>query len=79
MREHKVEIFADYFNFYLQDDGTDDYVDPDSDSWIAVGEGVARVTTARNMNVPVTVEVHEAEPAADDAVGKEESTAPGTP
>lgn len=67
MRSYEFEVFADYFNFSVEDDGSDDYVDPDAENWIAVGPGRARVTltTARNMDVPVAVEVHEAEPPTD--------------
>ncbi|SEL81534.1 hypothetical protein [Rhodococcus maanshanensis] len=67
---HRYELFADYFQFYLQDEATDGDL---SDAWtdeavarmLAVGDGAVGVGTARNMDVPVTVELLDAEPALD--------------
>ncbi len=67
MRRYQYELFADYFQFYLQDEGANGDL---SDSWtedavsnlFAVAPGVVGVGTVRNMDVPVTVEVFDAEP-----------------
>jgi hypothetical protein len=66
--EHRFEIFADYFQFYLQDDdiGVGDF----STAWtkeavakmLALGPHVIGVGTARNMTVPVVVRTCEARP-----------------
>lgn len=64
------ELFADYFQFYLQDEKADGDL---SDSWtqeavdrlLAVAPGTIGVGTVRNMDVPVTVELCDAEPESD--------------
>jgi hypothetical protein len=68
---HDFELFADYFQFYLQDDleGIGDL----SDAWtqealdrlLAVAIGTVGVGTVRNMTVPVAVELHRSEPESD--------------
>lgn len=71
MSRHEFELFADYFQFYLQDD--DERIGDLSDAWtqeaverlLAVAPGVVGIGTARNMTVPVVVEVLGDEPAAD--------------
>lgn len=63
-------MFADYFQFYLQDDHSPGDL---SESWtkqatedlLAVVLGVIGVGTVRNMHVPVIVEIHNAEPEED--------------
>jgi hypothetical protein len=68
-REYK--LFADQLQFYLQDD--DAHVDDLSGAWtedsvkrmLAVARGVVGIGTARNMAIPVVVEVLEVEPAKD--------------
>ena len=70
MKTLKFELFADYFQFYLQDEMTDSDF---SESWtdetvkrlLAVEPGAIAVGTARNMDVPVTVELHDREPQTD--------------
>ncbi len=67
---YRYELFADYFQFYLQDEAADGDL---SDAWtdeavarmLAVGDGAVGVGTARNMDVPVTLELLDAEPPAD--------------
>ncbi|MBL8168224.1 MAG: hypothetical protein JNJ50_08730 [Acidobacteria bacterium] len=62
MAQYKYEIFADYFQFYLQDEDVDGNL---SDSWtkeavdnlLALAPGTIGIGTARNMTVPVTVEI----------------------
>ena len=63
MQKFEFELFADYFQFYIQDDN--EALGDLSDSWskeatenlIAVSDGVIGIGTARNMDVPVTVEI----------------------
>lgn len=70
MRTFQYELFADYFQFYLQDEGASGGL---GEAWteaalarrLAVGPGVVGVYTARNMTVPVTVEVHPSAPPDD--------------
>jgi len=69
IRKFKFEIFADYHQFYLQDD------DPSfgdlSNAWtedatarlLAVAPRVIGIGTVRNMNVPVLVTFHNSRPA----------------
>jgi hypothetical protein len=68
--KYEFELFADYNQFYLQDETADGDL---SDSWteqatenlLALAPGAIGVGTARDMNVPVTVEVHDGEPEED--------------
>lgn len=63
-------LFADYFHFYLQDESVQGDL---SESWnqeavdrlLAIAPGTIGVGTVRNMNVPVVVEIAEAEPVED--------------
>ena len=63
-------LFADYFQFYLQDEPVDGNL---SDAWteeavarlLAVGPGVVGIGTVRNMDVPVSVEVLDGEESVD--------------
>jgi hypothetical protein len=71
MPEFHFELFADYFQFYLQDEQASGDL---SDSWspdavknlLALAPGTIGVGTVRNMTVPVTVETRETEPSNDD-------------
>lgn len=64
---HTFNLFADYFQFYLQDEAIDSDL---SDSWtdeavtrlLAVAPGAVGVGTVRNMEVPVTLEMFASEP-----------------
>ena len=66
----KLNLMADYFQFYLQDESAKGDL---SDSWgpeavdrlLAVAPGAVGVGTVRNMAVPVSVEVLDAEPEND--------------
>jgi hypothetical protein len=67
MSTHHFELFADYNQFYLQDESAEGDLSeawtPEAVArWLAVGPGVIGVGTARNMPVPVTVKVLEEEP-----------------
>lgn len=64
------DIFADYHQFYLTDadgggDLPTDYTEEEFRNRIASADGVLVVTTARNMTVPVHVELHDAAPEID--------------
>ena len=68
MTRHQFELFADYFQFYIQDD--DQELGSLADAWttdavdrlLAVAAGTVGIGTVRNMDVPVTIEVHDTEP-----------------
>ena len=70
MQSHQIKLFADYHQFYLQDEAADGDL---SDAWnqdavqrmLAVADGVVGIGTVRNMDVPVTIELLETEPATD--------------
>lgn len=63
----KLDLFADYFQFYIQDEKANADL---SDKWteeavkllLAVTEGTIGVGTVRNMFVPVTIKVFDIEP-----------------
>ena len=65
----QLELLPDYFQFYLQDEAASGDL---SQAWspaavtcmLAMAEGVVGLGTARNMLVPVTVEVLEMAPPA---------------
>jgi hypothetical protein len=67
LKEIKKDLFADYFQFYLQDEQVDGDL---SDSWtqeavdrlLALAPGTIGVGTARNMDVPVTINIFDSEP-----------------
>jgi len=69
MQRFENTLFADYFQFYLQDESVKGNL---SESWtpeavnrlLAVAPGTIGVGTVRNMNVPVMVEVTDGEPDA---------------
>jgi hypothetical protein len=69
---HHLEVFADYFQFILQDE----YATWDEEliatsipkllsDLFAVTPGMIHVGTVRNMTVPVTIEIHDFEPYVD--------------
>jgi hypothetical protein len=68
MQQRKLELLADYFQFYLQDEPASSEL---SDAWtedavgryLAVAPGIVGVGTSTNGNVAVTIEVLEHEPA----------------
>ena len=71
MQRHELHLFADYHQFYLQDDS--DKFGNLADAWtqeathllLAVAPHVLAVGTVRNMEVPVIIEVHESRPSLD--------------
>jgi hypothetical protein len=67
MVTYTFTLFADYFQFYLQDEqASDDLTEAWTESTVrdllALGPATIAVGTVRNMDVPVTVEVHDHEP-----------------
>ena len=70
MATYEFNLFADYFQFYVQDEESPGI---DGDSWdggaphrmLAVAHGAIGVSTVRNVSVPVVLEVLETEPALD--------------
>jgi hypothetical protein len=64
---HSYSLFADYYQFYLQDEASNG-VNPDA--WtddavvqmVAISPGALGVCTARNTHVPVTVAILDSEP-----------------
>lgn len=70
LKRFEYELFADYFQFYLQDeeasrDEIPNWAPEAVDRMLEVTPGVVVVGTVRNMNVPVVVEVHDSPPADD--------------
>lgn len=70
MQQFEYSLFADYFQFYLQDESakgdlSDSWSDDAVERLLATAPGVVGVGTVRNMHVPVVVEVHSAEPISD--------------
>ena len=68
--EVRLNIFADYHQFYLEDgnseaDLTEIWDERTSADMIATGPGVVGVGTARNYHVPVTVRMLDSEPEED--------------
>lgn len=64
------DIFADYFQFVLMDEGCDDdfgsvWTEEALARMFAVGKTSVCPGTLRNVNVPVEIHVHEAEPSID--------------
>ena len=68
MKKESLTLFADYYQFYLQDD--DSEVGDLSDAWtteavkrkLAIAPNTIGVGTARNMDVPVEIQIHDEEP-----------------
>lgn len=71
MAEHDFSIFAEHFQFYVQDKDTDNmltiYWDEESrEDLFASADEVVGIATVRNMEVPVTVTFIEKEPKDED-------------
>jgi hypothetical protein len=70
MQRRSLSLFADYFQFYLWDAGMNaqapvEYTRVDLERRIKTGPNVVVIVTARNMTVPVTIEIVDAEPSLD--------------
>jgi hypothetical protein len=70
MRSLELSLFADYFQFYIQDESATGDL---SEHWneeatarlLAVAPGTIGIGTVRNMDVSAVVEIHDQEPAHD--------------
>lgn len=70
MQTHQLTLFADYHQFYLQDEAASGDL---SQAWspeaveqmLAVADGVVGIGTLRNMDVGVTLEILAEPPSAD--------------
>jgi hypothetical protein len=70
IRRFEFTLFADYFQFYLQDEDAEGDL---SESWtpeamgrlLALAPGIIGVGTVRDMDVPVTVEISDLPPDED--------------
>jgi hypothetical protein len=70
MSRYELTLFADYHQFYIQDENVDDNL---SEAWsdeavvrlLAVAPGTVGIGTVRNVDVPVTIAVLEREPVLD--------------
>ena len=67
VRHEAVDVFADYFQIYIQDGGIDpsapeDWTEADIANRSKVAENVVVVCPLRNMTVPVEIELHNSEP-----------------
>jgi hypothetical protein len=70
VQKQVLSVFADYFQFYLWDEGVSpeaptDWTDIDVNRRLKAAPNVVVVSPVRNMRVPVEVEIHAAEPAYD--------------
>lgn len=70
MQRQAFELFADYFQFYLLDEGISpdaptDWDDIDVERRLKVAPHVVVVCPIRNVIVPVEVQVHDVEPSFD--------------
>jgi hypothetical protein len=69
MPHYDLKVFADYYQFYIQDEPADGDL---SECWsdeavarlLAIAPGVVGIGTVRNTTVPVTLELLESEPSA---------------
>ncbi len=66
MIHHAIEVFADFFQFYLWDriclSPPVDMTDADLDNRIKEGQNSVTIFTVRNMYVPVDIQVHNEDP-----------------
>jgi hypothetical protein len=71
LQQHQYQLFADYFQFYLEDENfkdTTEHIWDDEKTvelGLAIGKGIIAVGTERNFTVPVTLEIHDSEPDDD--------------
>jgi hypothetical protein len=70
MNRYDLKLFADYYQFYIQDETADGSL---SEAWtdeavgrlLALAPGTVGVGTVRNADVPVSIEVLDREPSFD--------------
>jgi hypothetical protein len=69
MEKYDLNLFADYYQFYLQDDDIgkgikgEHWTQQAVDMLLAVSPYGISIGTVRNMTVPVTIELHDKEPS----------------
>ena len=66
----ELSLFADYFQFYIQDESaagdlSESWNQEATDRLLAIAPGTIGIGTVRNMEVPVTIEIHNREPDDD--------------
>ncbi len=67
IRRETIEVFADYYQFYVQDGqvnppAPEDWTDSDVAHRAKAAQNVVALCPVRNMTVPVEVELHASEP-----------------
>ncbi|GGE88938.1 hypothetical protein SAMN05443634_104170 [Chishuiella changwenlii] len=70
MKEYNLELFADYFQFYISDENSESnlgeyWTDFAVENMIAFADGIIGIGTARNMDVPVKLQILNSEPEED--------------
>ena len=65
--EIQLELFADYFQFYIQDENangdlSEKWTDEAVEQLLAITDGTIGVGTVRNMDVPVTIKIFDFKP-----------------
>ena len=74
LQQHQYQLFADYFQFYVEDENpknsTEDIWNDEEtvEHGLAIGDGIITVSTERNFIVPFTLEIHNSEPSDDFAI-----------
>jgi len=68
LKQYQYELFADYFQFYVEDENPKDTTEHIWDDkrtveiGLALGKGLIAVGTERNFTVPFTLEIHDSKP-----------------
>ncbi|MEO0801487.1 MAG: hypothetical protein AAFY57_04325 [Cyanobacteria bacterium J06642_2] len=68
MQTLKLNLFADYFQFYIQDDNeifgdlSDAWSDDAVENFMAIGDRSVGIRTVRNMDVPVFIKISDEHP-----------------
>ena len=67
MKSFELTLFADYFQFYIQDEPASGdlsaaWTEQATDRLLAIAPGTVGIGTVRNMDVPVTVHLLERAP-----------------
>ena len=71
LEQYPFQLFADYFQFYVEDENPNDTTEHIWDDkktverGLAIGDGIIAVGTERNFTVPFTLEIHDSEPNDD--------------
>jgi hypothetical protein len=71
LKQYQYQLFADYFQFYVEDENPEDTTEHIWDAkrtvevGLALGKGIIAVGTERNFTVPVSLEIHDSEPDDD--------------